>query len=356
MRSTTLITRTLRSGSARSRSTAASVSSVGTSPQQAEHDVGFAAAVGARPLPDAHAGGAMAHRLVHREPHRRRLLARDDDVHVVAAAQAVVGHAEQAVRVGRQIDANHLRLLVDDVIDEAGVLVREAVVVLAPDVRAQEVIERGDRRAPRNVVADLEPLRVLVEHRVDDVDERLVAAEEAVAPREQIPFEPALALMLGQHLHHAAVGREVIVGRQNLRHVAAIRDVEHVLPAIGVVLVGAEQAKVARRQIGLHHVAQELAHHARGLRRRLRPARAPSLRSSRKSGMRRSRSSRPPLACGLSLMRRSPCGASAASSATSLPSASNSSSGTIALHPPLEDPHVARRLSMSPIGTWCARQ
>ena len=52
---------------------------------------------------------------------------------------------------------------------------------------------------------------MLVEHRIDDVNERLVAREEAVAAREQIAFQPALALMLAQHLHHAAVGREVVV-------------------------------------------------------------------------------------------------------------------------------------------------
>jgi hypothetical protein len=34
----------------------------------------------------------------------------------------VVGHAQQAVGVWRQIDPDHLGLLVDDVIDEAGVL------------------------------------------------------------------------------------------------------------------------------------------------------------------------------------------------------------------------------------------
>jgi hypothetical protein len=62
------------------------------------------------------------------------MLARDDDVHVVAAAQAVVHHRQQTVRVGRQIDADHLGLLVHDQVDQAGILVREAVVVLPPDV------------------------------------------------------------------------------------------------------------------------------------------------------------------------------------------------------------------------------
>ena len=59
--------------------------------------------------------------------------------------------------------------------------------------------------------ADLQPLRVLVDHRVDDVNERLVAGEEAVSAGQEVAFEPALALMLGEHLHDAAIRREVVV-------------------------------------------------------------------------------------------------------------------------------------------------
>ena len=103
--------------------------------------------------------------------------------------------------------------LFDHVIDEAGILMAEAVVILPPDVRGQQIIQRRDRPPPGNVRRDLQPLGVLVEHRIDDVDEGLVAGEEAVPAGEQIAFEPALAHMLAQHFHHAAVGREVFVSR-----------------------------------------------------------------------------------------------------------------------------------------------
>ena len=76
------------------------------------HHVGLAAAIVARPFPDADARGAVLDRRVHVEPLRRRLLARDDDVDVVPAAQAVIGDREQRVGVRRQIDADDLRLLV----------------------------------------------------------------------------------------------------------------------------------------------------------------------------------------------------------------------------------------------------
>ena len=62
----------------RSRSTAASVSSVGTSPAQAMTTSGSPSCVVAGPLPDADARGAVLDRRVHGQPLRRRLLAGDD--------------------------------------------------------------------------------------------------------------------------------------------------------------------------------------------------------------------------------------------------------------------------------------
>ncbi len=70
---------------------------------------------------------------VHVQPLQRRLFARDDHVDVIAAAQAMVGHGQKRVGIRRQINADDFGLLVDHVIDEAGVLVAEAVVVLPPD-------------------------------------------------------------------------------------------------------------------------------------------------------------------------------------------------------------------------------
>ena len=188
---------------ARSSVTAASVSSVGTSPAQAITTSGSPASLLAQcQMPGA--GGAVADGRVDVEPLPLRLLAGDDQVDVVAAAQAVIGDRQQAVGVGRQIDARDVGLLVGDVIDEARVLVGEAVVVLPPDMGGEQVVQRRDRLAPRDCPADLQPLGVLVEHRIDDVDEGLVAGEEAVAAGEQVAFQPALAQVLAQHLHHAA--------------------------------------------------------------------------------------------------------------------------------------------------------
>ena len=69
------------------------------------------------------------------------LFVRDDDVGVIDAPQAMVGDRQQAmvgdrqqaIGVGRQVDADHARALVGNHVQEAGILVRKAVVVLAPD-------------------------------------------------------------------------------------------------------------------------------------------------------------------------------------------------------------------------------
>jgi hypothetical protein len=98
-----------------------------------------------------------------------------------------------------------VRVLVDHHVDEAGVLVGEAVVVLAPDGGGDQQVDRGDAGAPGDLLADGEPLGVLVVHGVDDVGEGLVGGEEAVAPGEHIALVPALQGVLREHLQHPPV-------------------------------------------------------------------------------------------------------------------------------------------------------
>src|SRR5215831_13121428 len=116
------MTRIFRSGACfRSRSTAARVSRVGTSPQQ----------------PITTSGSPPRSLLAHSQipsPASQCLTASFMVSHcgagclpatmtfVVAAAEAMVGHGQQAVGVGWQVDADDLRLLVDDVVNEPRVL------------------------------------------------------------------------------------------------------------------------------------------------------------------------------------------------------------------------------------------
>jgi hypothetical protein len=60
-------------------------------------------------------------------------------------------------------------------IDETGILMAEAVVILPPDMRGQEIVERSDRAPPRDLAGAFHALGVLIEHRIGDMDECLVA-------------------------------------------------------------------------------------------------------------------------------------------------------------------------------------
>ena len=157
----------------------------------------------------------MIDRRFHIEPLQFRLLPGDDHIHVMPAAQTMIRHREQAIRVRRQIHANHVSFLVHYVIDESRVLMGEAVVVLPPHVRCQQIIQRRDRTPPLNVCVYLQPLGMLIEHRIHDVNESLVAGKETVTAGKQISFEPALAHVLAQDFDHAAVAGQIFVDWKN---------------------------------------------------------------------------------------------------------------------------------------------
>src|SRR6516165_2328572 len=109
-------------------------------------------------------------------------------------------------------------------VDEPGVLVAETVVVLPPDMARQQVIQRADRAPPGNVIAHLQPLRMLVQHRIDNVNEGLVAGEEAVASGEEIALEPPLALVFAKHLHYPPAGSQMVVPGTDISNPGTIGD------------------------------------------------------------------------------------------------------------------------------------
>lgn len=96
----------------------------------------------------------------------------------------------------------------------------ETVVVLSPDRRGEENVERRHLSSPFNFVALFDPFAVLVDHGVDDVDEGLIAVEQPMSTGQDVTFEPALDFvkneltstllahlysMLGENLHHPAL-------------------------------------------------------------------------------------------------------------------------------------------------------
>ena len=112
------------------------------------HHVRFRALVVAGPVPDANPPGAVFYCGIHRQPLGRLVFAGDHDVDVMAAPQAMVPDRQQAVGVGRQVYAHDIRLLVDHMIDKAGVLMGKAVVGLLPDMRGEQIIQRCDLPPP----------------------------------------------------------------------------------------------------------------------------------------------------------------------------------------------------------------
>ena len=110
---------------------------------------------------------------------------------------------------------------------------------------------------------------MLVEHRVHDVDKGLIAGKEAVPSGEEIPFEPPLAGMLAQDLHHPAIRGQVFILLQLLRDPSARCDVKQCRQSVRGRLVRAKHAKVG--EVVPHDVTQQATQHARGL--RFRPTR-----------------------------------------------------------------------------------
>ena len=86
---------------------------------------------------------------------------------------------------------------------------------------------------------------MLGEHGVHNADEGLIAVEEAVAAGEEVPLQPALAHVLGEHgVHHpAAVGQVLVpVGALGVPHPSG--GLEHGGQAVGLALVRAEDPEV----------------------------------------------------------------------------------------------------------------
>lgn len=144
------------------------------------YDVRLFAFVVRSPFPDSDALCAMRDCLLHGEELEVLLFVGHDDVDVVGAAEAVVHCGEQTVGVRWEVDAYNFRALVCDNVQEAGILMSKAVVILSPDCGCEEDVERSNLLPPFDFEALLDPLAMLVDHGIDDVDERLITVEQTV--------------------------------------------------------------------------------------------------------------------------------------------------------------------------------
>ena len=216
-----------------------------------DHDVSLGERVGSRcPLPNRDTLGELGLGLVDRLEGGGGLLATEDGVDAVGGLVDALGHSEGHIGVGRIVSIHDMRVvgLVEQQVDKTGVLVREAVVVLAPHVARQQNVEAADGSTPRNLaLGGLEPFAVLVDHGIDDVDKALVGAPHAGAAGEHVGLEEALALVLGQLLDNlAGTGQQLVVGLVLVKAgiPLLLGHLVGSLQAVGRGLVGTEDAEV----------------------------------------------------------------------------------------------------------------
>src|ERR1700730_13434159 len=137
-------------------------------------------------------------------------------------------------------------------IDETRILVTESVMVLPPDMRGEQVVQRRDGPAPGNASSDLQPLGVLIEHGIHDVDKGFIAVEQTMAPSEQVTFQPSLAEMFTEDFHYAPVGRKILISGFRPEPDFSRCFIESSEPIRGV-LVRSEYAEVLGPSIQFHH-------------------------------------------------------------------------------------------------------
>ena len=235
-----------------------------------DYEVGILKRAGSRcPIPGGGSCGKLSARLVHRLERRSRLFATENGVHAVGRLVAALGNGKRHIRVRRIICIDDMRLvcLVEEQIDKAGILMREAVVVLTPHMTRQQDVETADRRAPRNLShSSLEPFAVLVDHRIDHMDKALVRTPHTRTPGEHVALEKPFALVLGKLLDYLARARKQLI----VIRVCIIAGIPlffcHVvcsLQTIGRRLIWAEDAEVVH--VSGEHVGSIGAEYARGL-------------------------------------------------------------------------------------------
>ena len=206
----------------------------------------------------------MHDRGVHGQPLWKGVLARNHHIDVIPAPQAVIKNRQQAVGVGRKVDAHNISLLVDDVVEEPGVLVRKSVVILLPDVRGEQIVQRRDIPAPWQFPAYLQPLGVLAKHRIDDSNESFITVEEPVSSGQKISFQPTLALVLAEHrVQHPAAGCEEFIVLYYTGLPLAAGDLKYCAQQIRNCLVGTEDTKITLLLIQFGDIAQERTQHER---------------------------------------------------------------------------------------------
>ncbi len=119
-------------------------------------------------------------------------------------------------------------------IQETRILMREAIMILLPDMRSQNDIQRSNFFSPAQLVAYFEPLCMLSSHGIDDAGKALIAVKEAMTARQQVSFQPAFAHMLRQHgVEESAISCQELIIIMHLAIPLTIRCFKRIIQTVG---------------------------------------------------------------------------------------------------------------------------
>jgi hypothetical protein len=173
----------------------------------------------------------------------------------------MVGNGKKTVSVWGKVDSDNVGTLVGNDIEETWILMGETIVILSPDGSGKKDIEGGNLCTPRNLVTFFDPLTMLVDHGVDDVDEGLVGVEETVATREKVTFQPTFASVLGKYFHDTTSHHKIstiLIFLEVLSHPDLLSGLVDLAKLVGLSLIRTEDTEVG--QILGDDVAEEDGH------------------------------------------------------------------------------------------------
>ena len=104
-------------------------------------------------------------------------------IDIVPAAQTMIKNRKQAVGIGRKINAHYIRFLIDNMVEETGILMCESVVILLPDMRGKQIIQRSNFSSPGQFQCNFQPFGMLAEHGINNTDESFITIEKPMPVR-----------------------------------------------------------------------------------------------------------------------------------------------------------------------------
>ena len=202
----------------------------------------------------------MLNSLLHGQPLMAGMLGCNDNVYIVLASDTVIEAGKQTVCIGGKIHTDNICLLVGNMIQETGILVRKSVVVLLPYIGGKNQVQGSDFLSPGKLVANLQPLCMLSTHGVYNTDECFIGSEEAMTTGKQIAFQPALAHMLGQvGVHNSSVVCQILVLFMIIAVPITLGLLEYLVETVGHGLIRSKDTEVLCILIQFEDITDEAA-------------------------------------------------------------------------------------------------